>query len=485
MRQTLDLYNKITNLTIEGKPVHSLFMVDGYNYWQFFSQRIFDELRRSHGEQTAANLWRKLSRRVFFVLLNIALFLMSVVSVIYMYVFRTAIVVYGIDTDSKSSVYDPRMSYLYSFFTKSAIRHADVLHTLPSVSTIRRFWRRRKPVLYLESVSWVAHLMRPARKRAAVQELLKKIDFSTFSVEEQLLVKKILQKYVLEITVSRFKVRLFTSVLKHCRVKYLFAIDDARYYYELLLACRYAGVRTYAIQHGHFTKYHIGWVRNDHVSGKMIFPDVYFVWSKYWKKELIRLGYRGLEESILIAGTQETEANNVRVRKKHAGINILIPYETVCPKHEVAQYIKAFLKIEKVQVFFKVRPDIAFSDQLAEYGLVAQPGKLNVVEQTIDCIEEVDIVAGVYSTFLYDMIAYEKPVAILQTSSDYGEGMSRNGLAECITFDGSLAEQIGRIANIPISLLIERRRSLYGEHPVHIVDTIKDLLQKEGVLENN
>jgi len=59
-----------------------------------------------------------------------------------------------------------------------------------------------------------------------------------------------------------------------------------------------------------------------------------------------------------------------------------------------------------------------------------------------DGIQKIDAVIGTYSTLLYDVIAFGKPVLIAQTSLDYGEGMVRNDLAVLVREPNELLDAV-------------------------------------------
>jgi len=310
---------------------------------------------------------------------------------------------------------------------------------------------------------------------------------SDFSTDEQKFVRLIIEKYVRKIKRSIFSIKLLTKILTSTKIKVLFALDDARSYNELILACKLSGITTYALQHGHFTKYHVGWlVDSSVVIGNVSSPDFILVWSSYWKKELIRLGGIFDPGQIIIGGVKvkinfENKGQSDNVKNKN--INILIPYETACPKSEVAEYINKLLDCPNVHVFFKLRPDISQEIQLKEYELEKTFNeRFEVISDIKECIKKVDIVAGVYSTFLYDMIAYDKRVVILDTSSDYGEGMIINSLADRLSSKGAICKRLDEIVDIPNAEIDKRKKRLYGIESKYLHETLESFLIKEKIV---
>ncbi len=115
---------------------------------------------------------------------------------------------------------------------------------------------------------------------------------------------------------------------------------------------------------------------------------------------------------------------------------MLIPYETDAPKLEVRQYIDNFIAQGKT-VYFKLRKDIPKEIQLNQYGFTIEniPSNCIAIVDESEVLHKIDAVAGVYSTYLYDMLYLGVPVLILDTSMDYGLGMIAGGLAVLYTKD--------------------------------------------------
>jgi hypothetical protein len=169
------------------------------------------------------------------------------------------------------------------------------------------------------------------------------------------------------------------------------------------------------------------------------------VWNSYWKKELLRLGTYYKEDELIVGGEKQLFKSpnpsfpGVDFTQKKA---ILIPYETDAPKDEVKVFIDMFKK-SGFKVYFKIRSDISKEVQCQEYGL--SPGEVRVITDYNPIISEVALIVGVYSTFLYDLIGSDVPVAIFETSMDYGYGMVENGLAGILYKDGLIQDQVTRI----------------------------------------
>ena len=86
--------------------------------------------------------------------------------------------------------------------------------------------------------------------------------------------------------------------------------------------------------------------------------------------------------------------------------------------------------------------------------------------------------AGTYSSFLYDMIVYEKPVAILKSIVDMGDGMIENGLADLVSFEeGDVLLQMKKLSNTSQEIL-RKRKDKIGTL-LSMEDTIAKIIEKE------
>ncbi len=75
------------------------------------------------------------------------------------------------------------------------------------------------------------------------------------------------------------------------------------------------------------------------------------------------------------------------------------------------------------------------------------------------------------------MIVYGKPVVILKTASDYGEGMAQNGLAEMISLDEKdVYRKLLATKNTPRAELESRKMKLFGKSPVSLNKTITEIM---------
>ena len=109
--------------------------------------------------------------------------------------------------------------------------------------------------------------------------------------------------------------------------------------------------------------------------------------------------------------------------------------------------------------------------QLATYG-ANLPASVRVIDSLSD-MPEPDVVAGVYSSFLYDMIERKIPVLVIYGAMDFGEGIVQNELGEWVK-PGSVSESIERMAGMTENEKEVRMKKLVSE--VHFNSALRSIL---------
>lgn len=478
---SLDFLKRFNALVYEGKPLSHQKIFDTYNVWIFFQNRIFfNELRQfvKHKKTPERLRISPIIKIQNFFLAFFAL-VISVVSVLFGVIIKKRFLVYSIDRiNSKVYSNDSRIDYIYQYLKDARESFVESLHTTLDASLVKRFITRRRFVIYIKSIDTlyrVAIFLRIVRPKRITTD---GIDVSAFSFEEREYIKWLLPRYLEAVELVIFKVKVLRKVVAWLGVEALLTIDNTRDYWEVLLACKMNGVDTHAFQHGHFTKYHVGWLNDGSFDGEIVCPDKLYVWSDFWKQELLRLGTYFKPAAIVVGGLKNFSQDSGK-KSDHSVINVLIPYETDTDRRVIKEYVDAMLGCETIHVLFKARTDIEMQKQLDEYGFTANyHRKFTIVNDITSVIKDVDVVVGTYSTFLYDMIAYEKPVALFETSSDFGEGLLTHALADSIGFK-NLCSDIKKVAATHSDVLKQRKHTLFGKNPSLMYDTVQKICLKK------
>jgi hypothetical protein len=454
-KYSLELVQKINSIKYDGKPLNQTFIAQGVNYLAFFQQALLSEAKQfSRNKVIPTNTslnWKGLFVSLF-------IFTHTALSIAIFCLVRRKIFIFSADSATSRFKSDFRIQEIYESIEKLGIKCWEIFHTVPAKKTIKNLMYRRRLSIYLQSIDFLHFAYRKIffyknEKSSFDPEKLDLNDVDDSNERKFLLY--IAQKYIAQLDLSQFRVMVLSKIISMCGIKLVLAIDDTRNYNELTLACKINKVDLWAFQHGHYTKYHVGWLKRKEMEVS-VRPSKLFVWSDYWKDELIRLGTHFSPESIIVGGKKK---NNTQRRESdiHPTINILIPYETDAPKSEVKAYTDAMLHCDNVKIFFKIRPDMDESIQIREYSFSL--GDVELVKDTSAVISKISLAVGVYSTFLYDMVSFQIPVAILRTSMDYGMGMVERGLADLLT-DIDVCKQIKTIAHQDNAILSKRAQIL-------------------------
>ncbi|HJV32904.1 MAG TPA: hypothetical protein VJ694_02650, partial [Patescibacteria group bacterium] len=355
------------------------------------------------------------------------------------------IVLFSVDKISADGDHDFRIDGLYRHLRARKLRFAEVFHAQLGRASLAYAWSRKRAAVYHEALELAAAALGGGAAREA-REIAAKLDCLEFEEADRPFARALAEKLLRAAAAAPRKIRWYRRVLARLAPRAVLSIDDTRYYHELCVAARSLGIPFYAFQHGLFTVSHAGWLDHGYgTSEKKTRPDRLIVWSDYWKRELLRLGTYFKEDELAVGGNPKGEPPPAPPPAVAGAFGVLVPYESGAPKEEAGAAIRGFLEDPSVTVFFSVRPDRDAKMQLAEYGLTPSE-RLVVVREGLDALlPKIHAVCGVYSTFLYDALAYRRPVVILESSRTTGRAMAENGLAEFLPKESDAAE-LKRIA---------------------------------------
>jgi hypothetical protein len=430
--KALELFHRINSIKIDGKPIGESFIYKGNDMWASYHMSIFADIKRW---TVAPEAYKKDKKNRT----SILRFLLLVESIIALILRRPDVLVYTIDKiSSKVASNDVRMDSVYEVLVQKRINYLEIVHAVSGPVTLGNFLTRRRFVVYLEAFM----------SGSSTFDLT--VDLDHFNEKEFVL--HLIKKYRHRFFVARKIEKIFSYIAP----KAVWGIDDVRHTGELLVAAKEQGIPSYLFQHGHFTKYHVGWLAHNSSTRHTPRADYIVVWNQYWKNELLRLGTYYPESSIIVGGEKVKKEINIETSDV---LSVLIPYETDAPKEEVKKFIQKFLE-NGIKVFLKLRNDISHAKQIEEYG--------GEIEGVTDIVP-VTAIVGVYSTLLYDVLGVI-PVGILQTSMDYGFGMVENKLAGLVTLETCKQD----ILNLKIVRL--------EEHGILLSDTVYSIAHTCGIL---
>ncbi len=466
------------NRLIEGNGrVRLLFVYKGWDILQSYQAALFGDCKIWSETKSVSALRPPMTASLIFKIFLNMLFVVgiSLLSATSALISRKKTLVFSGDKVDGPYKNDFRLNALYQSLNETKTSFIEVVHTLANKETRRHFITRKRFVIYQEAIDmclipflWF--------KRKEVDCVIESVDFTNTPRADVEFLKEELRKYVAAIPITRVRIKIWKFFLKWLRVRCILSIDDTRHYNEIMAAAREVGIPSYAIQHGHFTKYHTGWLKKTNTGGQVMRPLKLLVWSQYWRLELIRLGTYFRQEEVVVGGARTLLLPTPIERQEI--ISILIPYEKDAPKKEVRTYIEKFLTIPYVEVIFKLRADQDKQEQLEEYDLVSIASKITIVRSIGEVLPRIRVAAGTYSTFLYDMVALERPVMLLESSIDYGEGMVRNGLAQFLRKTDDVEKALSDVLAISADELQRRGKILVDSDSRTMENALKHIIKK-------
>lgn len=467
---------RLNTIVASNEELKRSFEYDGYSWWQCYQQLIFEDIKEFSKHGYSGSVSSTVVVRIRSMLLGLWLVFVSLLGSLWFIASRQKVVIYSVDSDTTKYHSDFRIISIYDVLKEESISYTEIFHTISRYAMVPRYFKRARLATYLESTNVLFFLFKPFFAKVEIPPSL--FDVQIFETKnEHAFACFLFKRYLAMTRVSRFRVRIYNLLFRCSNARVLFSIDDTRYYHEVLLAAKQSRISTYALQHGHFTKYHVGWLHSG-VSVKNVTPDVLLLWSEYWKKELLRLGTYFKPEQLVVAGLSSRSAPVTSVASPVK--MLLFPYETIAPKAEVIPYLRAVLACKDARVIFKLRPDIPADTQLLAYGLEGERSENLIITTDITAyLSQITAVVGVYSTLLYELLALGKCPVLLKTTWDYGEGMIVHGLAEQLDFSsGPICSQLEAIQSLSAAELYRRNVLVAGSDPQDMRVMLKDVILK-------
>jgi hypothetical protein len=472
----LGLLERINATEVNETPIAQWRMND-VALWQSYQQFLFDADIQAFAKAGSFAEYQKQQKsyqggRIKRFLVSLLLIGVTLLASVWLILSRRKVLLFSVDKVSdKTSKSDFRIAPLYNALREEKVRFIECFHTSVGISFVKNLFTRGRLALYLEGIDALWYACRLFGHQAPT------LTFGSISgtEDEQQFIRYIIKKYVGVFPLLEFRISFFEKLLQHSAVRLVTGVDDARHYHALVEAAHRAGIPSMLLQHGggHFTPYHPGWLSNPVFgNGRYMRADTLVVWSDYWKDELLRLGSVYPEESLIVGGLPQTLQNPFLPKLPNTKV-ILIPYETDAPKNVVAEYLNACTHCLNTEVYFKLRPDVARSTQLAPYGSV-QWEKIHI-ETELKNIPAPTLVLGVYSTFLYDMVRLGIPIALMKTDMVSGQGMVRNALANEL----SLAKVCDAVL-VDAEVLLKRTKRLQSDK--NLDQTLRGLLHTAKVI---
>jgi len=228
-----------------------------------------------------------------------------------------------------------------------------------------------------------------------------------------------------------------SRVLKKCGATVFYGFDDCNgYVFPILYACQRRGIRTVGHQHGAYVRRHAGYVMEGVDPESYAWFEKLVVWGPYWREHLLKISAVHNPDAVVIGCNRIPRTYPEVKLSKRVPSGILIPYEQVGNTEKVGEYISALMDLG-YRILFKPRPDEPLQMQLESYCLPeTYCDRLVIVEEVDDAVmEQVDIVAGMMTTLIYELLPYGKIVWIFDTEYRHLEDLVEDGLAHKVRLE--------------------------------------------------
>lgn len=212
--------------------------------------------------------------------------------------------------------------------------------------------------------------------------------------------------------------------------------DNNGYVFPVLYACHQNSIVTIGHQHGAYVKRHASYIMEGIEKSNYKWFDKVIVWGEYWKEHLLNIS-NVYHPNMFVIGSNKLKWDYTQENGKiSVSKNVLIPYEFATNTYKVGKYITKLIELGYT-VFLKVRPDENVEDQLESYCLSDSYRKELKIVEKIDSefMNIIDIIAGTMTTFIYELLPYNKIVWILNTEYRHLFDLVDDGYAHSVKFE--------------------------------------------------
>jgi len=493
---TIGLLKRINSIEIGGVLIYKFFQIveqrTSFSPWSAQQQFLFGEASAFSVTKDFNTFSREKGKNKIYsyavdFFLYIIAFLISTTALFILLVSRTRVLTYSSDRLKKGTRNDPRMMAVYNELDHLGVSYAEAVHTMLGREFLYNVLKRLRPVMYLECLDLFLVPFAKILSWRKYKKLRRSISLHEFAESELPFVEYILKKYSYRCAVSVLKVSVLTAVLKASGLKVFLSIDDIRHSNELVEAARVANIHSCVFQHSNFD-YFYG--LDTLPPESYAFADVFYVWNDYWMKRIVELSplFAFHKDRLHIGGrangyTAGKFIKRSANRTSNNSIQVLVPYEVNVNKKELLSYIKKIMACGNTRVIFKGRPDILLSVQAGQYflGPYVKSGKVELkVSMNDEDLSKVDIIVGVYTTLLDEMIEKGIPVGVFKTSYPLYNNLAESNLAEDIDVAGKdICKQLEKIRQLPVEVL-RKRREIFTQKTGDIRKTVRKIAHPLG-----
>lgn len=273
-------------------------------------------------------------------------------------------------------------------------------------------------------------------------EMARVKNYKSFSIPEDLdpVLKWVFQSaiFIIQDKIKNFQstYEFFKKQFKDAPFKVFYGIDDTNAVYPVIYACQANGIKTIGHQHGaNYSRWDAPYMLSGFEQGEYQWFDKILVWGEWWKEHILECAPCFSAKGQIAVGTHMRPVLQPKkdVRGKKGTMNILIPYEFLGDTYIIGKYMCALQELGYT-IHFKWRKDERLEDELEAYCLPKKNERRLIIVKDIndELMAKIDIVAGSYSTLIFDLLPYMKETWIFETKFVFWDCLVEKGIANKI-----------------------------------------------------
>jgi len=269
--------------------------------------------------------------------------------------------------------------------------------------------------------------------------------------------------------VKRFKINycIYTKLLARLKPKRLFVVVAYGYLGEIIRAAKDAGIEVVEIQHGVFSKYHLGYSFPGRKNELDYFPDVLLTWGRYWselmefpisRNKVIDFGFEYFHRMKAKHSNTCRKKGQILILSQGA-IGLVLAKKILDLVDELTQY----------KLIYKLHPNEYSSWQdNSDLRCLSKKNNVHIVDRNHDLYHlfaESEYQFGVFSTAIFEGIGMGCKTVLLDLPGvEYMANLVDRGLAVLHREGKTLQTTLRDADNIQID---HSTKEMFGyEHPV-------------------
>ncbi|OZG70498.1 hypothetical protein BTA51_25530 [Hahella sp. CCB-MM4] len=231
---------------------------------------------------------------------------------------------------------------------------------------------------------------------------------------------------------SKFVVRRFLikTVFRIYQIKTLYIVVSYQHA-AIISAAKKLGIKVIELQHGTFSKYHLGYSFPNLQTTLHYFPDYFGCWSEFWRQQFTRLASPASSYVHGFPYLYDSLAKYKNVQK--IPMTIAVASQGVLGNRLASVLMSHAYRLRKFKITYKLHPgEYGRWKEYEAFKNISLPDNITVVE---DCdlytlLAESEFIIGVFSTAIFEGLELgAKPVLVDLPGIEYMEDLLVTGNA--------------------------------------------------------